>query len=146
MLVQASSARRNSPRDAGSVALTWTPEIVRGWSPLLVTVTTWPLLVKPTGVVGNTGVFALNAGPGPAFGTIWTVFFSTIGASDSSPVYSRIESLVTDTSTLPAWRPVSVPFDGSRIASLPAVRAASIAAWPEPIARFDEPPHSTDIG
>src|ERR1700761_1684624 len=143
---QESSATTKSPRDAGSVASTDTPEITSGSSPVSVTVTSWPGPIVPTCCVGNTGVLAAKAGPGPAFGTIFTVFVAVIGSSDSGPVYLRIESLVTDTSTAPGASPVSDPSDGSRIAVLPAALAASIAAWPLPIARFGEPPQSTDIG
>ena len=74
------------PREAGSVAAIDTPEMTSGSSPLSVTVTSWPGPIVSTVCVGNTGVFAAKAGPGPALGTICTVFVAVIGSSDSSPV------------------------------------------------------------
>lgn len=69
-----------------------------------------------------------------------------IGAVEASSVYSRIESLVTETVTDPRRSAVSTRVAGSRMAILCSACASWIAAVPLPIARPDEPPQSTDIG
>lgn len=61
-------------------------------------------------------------------------------------MYSRIESAVTCSVTVPVRSAVSVRVVGSRIAVLPAVLARYTAAAPDPIASPADPDQCTDIG